>query len=424
MTQVSIFADVSSLPANLWRIEHAGAVTAVGSSAWQSAASWVGLQKRFRKAAVPGLGDVPITFSACPEVASSWPEESASSVSNAPGDAMLASLRIARLVGAALIDMLTGAQSSSNASRASPPICEGKPWPQIIVLALPAWLSAEQGRTLWQQSLEVVRQQGGAHQAKALSELPLSVLHSSHTAAFEGLELLNRSGPLVTAALLLAADSWMDLVLLQPEAAAARLITDKNQEGFVPGEAAAALWLLRVPNTKASDGQHLVLHPPALARSAFAHRDITREPNPDALTQVFREALSQAGWKPEHVGNKLSDSDGSVWRASAEMAATARVMKGQNPDEWQPATVLGQVGAATGAVHWALAAQRLRHDKNAPNSLLSWALDAGELAAAVAIERTIHDETLTATEQQSRLQGRSHTETAKTFSARFLNKKP
>ena len=424
MTQVSTTADVSSPPANLWRIEHAGAVTAVGSSAWQSAASWVGLQKRFRKTAVIGLGDVPITSSACPEVAGLWPEESALSVSNATGDAMLASRRITRLLGAALIDMLTGAQSLSNAAPAPLTTVLREPWPQMIVLALPVWLSAEQGQTLWQQSLELVRQQGGAQQAKALSELPVSVVYSSHTEAFEGLELLNRSGPHVTVALLLAADSWMDVVLLQPEAAAARLITDTNQEGFVPGEAAAALWLRRVPNTRASDGQHLVLHPPALAQSAFAHRDITREPNPDALTQVFQDALSQAGWKPEHVGNKLSDCDGSAWRASAEIAATARVLKGQNPDEWQPATVLGQVGAATGAVHWALAAQRLRHDKTGPNSLLSWALDAGEPAAAVAIERTIYDETLADIDQQSVLRRSSDAETAKTFSARFLNKKP
>lgn len=424
MTQVSLPANVSNPPANLWRIEHAGAVTAVGSSAWQSAASWVGLQKRFRKAAVPGLGDVPITSSACPEVAGRWPEESALSVSNATGDAMLASRRITRLLGAALIDMLTGAQSLSNAAPAPLTTVLREPWPKMIVLALPVWLSADQGQTLWKQSLELVRQQGGAQQATALSELPLSVCHSSHTAAFEGLELLNRADPHVTAALLLAADSWMDLSLLQPEAIAARLITDQNQEGFVPGEAAAALWLRRVPNTAASDGPHLVLHPPAVARSSFAHRDITREPDPDGLTQVFQDALSQAGWKPEHVGNTLSDSDGSAWRASAEIAATARVLKGQNPGEWQPATVLGQIGAATGAVHWALAAQRLRHDKTAPNSFLSWALDAGELAAAVAIEKTIHDETLAAIEQQNRLQRRSHVETARTFSARFLNKKP
>lgn len=424
MTVVSNTADASIPSANLWRIEHAGAVTAVGSSAWQSAASWVGLQKRFRKTAVPGLGDVPITYSPCPEVASRWPGEQASSVSNTSGVARQASQRIARLLSAALIDMLTGAHSQSNAAPATPTTDVRESWPQMIVLALPTWLSAEQGQTLWQQSLEVIAQQGGAAQAKALSQLPLRVLCSSHTAAYEGLELLNRSGPHVTVALLLAADSWMDLVLLQPEAAAARLLTDKNQEGFVPGEAAAALWLHRVLNTKASDGQHLVLHSPALARSAFAHRDVTREPNPEALTQVFQGALSKARWKPEHVGNKLSDSDGSAWRASAEMAATARVLKGQNPDEWQPATVLGQIGAATGAVHWALAAQRLRYDKTAPNSVLSWALDAGELAAAVAMERTIYDEDLAGVDQQSRLQRGSQSENTKTFSARFLNKKP
>jgi hypothetical protein len=433
MTQASNSSGSSSPARTLWRIEYAGAATAVGSSAWQSAASWVGLQKRFRKNTVPGLGDVPVTLAPCPEVAGRWPEETTQNRAvnplSPPRAAQLAPQRIARLLGSALVDLFAGVNnprsqsSTASAAPATAPATTSAPWPQMVLLAVPAWLSAEQAQTVWQQSLGLLQQQGGAAQARALSQLSWQVVRSGQTASFEALEQMSRSGHGLTDVLLLAADSWMDLALLQPELAANRLLTDKNQDGFIAGEAAAALWLHRVPDTTAFDEQHLVLHSPALARSAHAHRDPLREPNPEALAQVFRSALSHAGWKPEHVGNKLSDSDGSAWRATAEMGATARALKGQDPDEWQPATVLGQVGAATGAVHWALAAQRLRHDKTAPNSLLSWALDAGELTAAVAMERTIYnDETLAAIEQENRLRRRSHSDTVKTFSARFLNK--
>lgn len=400
----------------LWRIEHAGATTAVGSSAWQSAASWVGQQKRFQKSAVAGLGDLPVTLSPCPEVAGSWPATTSAQAPNTPTTPLLAPQRIARLLAAALVDLLTGAQSASSSTAHGP---------QTVVLALPAWLSAEQGAAIWQQSLGVLQQQGGDQQARALVKLPMHVLRSGHTACFEALEQLNAEEPTWSDVLLLAADSWMDVNLLQPEFNANQLLTDNNQDGLIGSEAAAALWLHAVTDTTAPDEHHLVLHSPALARSTQAHRHAAQEPNPEALTHVIRRALNHAGWKPEHVGTTLSDSDGSAWRASAEVAAMARALKGQDPQEWQPATVLGQVGAATGAVHWALAAQRLRHDKTAPNSLLSWALDAGDLAAAVALERTIYDEEALATiEQNNQARRRSLTETVKTFSARFLNKTP
>jgi len=427
MTQTSKSPDVDSSSSSLWRIEHAGAATAVGSTAWQSAAAWVGLQKRFRKITLPSLGDVPLTLAPSPEIAGRWPDEAVNSSGGTAGVAQIALQRIARLLAAALLDMLVDVQRPKSSSMTELPITQARgpnQAPQMVVLALPAWLGEERALTVWQKCLELLCQHGGTPHARALAQLPLRVVLSGQTAAFEGLELLNQSGTRPSAALLLAADSWMDIALLETQLMANRLIADKNQDGFVAGEAAAALWLHRVPDTSAANVRQLVLHPPALARSAYAHHDNAREPNPDALTQAFRDALKHAQWKPEHVGNKLSDSDGSAWRALAEIAATARALPGQDPAEWQPATVLGQIGAATGAVHWALAAQRLRHDKTSPNSLLSWALDAGELAAAVAMEKTNYsDEALAAMAYQHCQAHVGDTETQRTFSARFLNNK-
>lgn len=79
----------------------------------------------------------------------------------------------------------------------------------------------------------------------------------------------------------------------------------------------------------------------------------------------------------------------------------------------------GQVGAATGPLHWALAAQRLRHDARPPNSILSWVLDEGEEVAAVALERTI---CVQSTRNAYPIHS-SNGAATQTFSARFLQSK-
>lgn len=82
----------------------------------------------------------------------------------------------------------------------------------------------------------------------------------------------------------------------------------------------------------------------------------------------------------------------------------------------------GQVGAATGPLHWALAAQRLRHDARPPNSILSWVLDEGEEVAAVALERTIRTLRTGPTGKAHPLNSGNGAAT-QTFSARFLQSK-
>lgn len=85
----------------------------------------------------------------------------------------------------------------------------------------------------------------------------------------------------------------------------------------------------------------------------------------------------------------VTDSDGSAWRASVNAQARLRAGEALTASQWEPATVTGYIGAATAPVHWALAAQRLRHDRQPPNSILSSVLDPGHMAAAVALERTL-----------------------------------
>ncbi|WP_320200715.1 hypothetical protein RMR16_025220 (plasmid) [Agrobacterium sp. rho-13.3] len=378
----------------VWHIAHAGAVTSAGTSAWQSAASWVGLQKRFQKAAHPGVGPHAITTAPCPEI-----------TSGAVGIS-----RLARLLGAALADVVSSmAQPGHDAEWAAP---------ARMALALPERMSDSEGTDLWQQALAELGRWAGPAASATLGAVQCRFVRGGHTAGFAALQALGPCDPACGTALLMAVDSLLDTATLQAAHARSALLTDRHADGCIASEAAAALWLQAAPDTRDATGRGLVLHPPALATNATAHRLPQQAPEPEALQHALRSALAHARWQADNVGYTVSDFDGSTWRAMAQIPTRARMGQGWDPIDWEPAAVIGQVGAATGPVHWALAAQRLRHDARPPNSILSWALDEGTAAAAVALERTIG--TVAAPHRRPPAHGHDTAAVATTYSARFL----
>lgn len=386
----------SATPAapGLWHIAHAGAITSVGTSAWQSAASWVGLQKRFQKKIHPGVGTQAITTAPCPEIT-------------------VGQAGIARLLGAALADMVSSMTGQENDP--------ARIAPNRIALALPERLSDSEGTDLWQQALAELGRWAGPAASATLGAVPSRFVRGGHTAGFAALQALGPCDPARGAALLMAVDSLLDTATLQDGYGRGALLTERNADGGIASEAAAALWLQPAPDTRDATGRGLVLHPPALATNATAHRRPQQAPEPEALQQAMRSALSHARWQADNVGYTVSDFDGSTWRAMAQIPARGRVAQGWDPIDWEPAAVIGQVGAATGPVHWALAAQRVRHDARAPNSILSWALDEGTAAAAIALERTIG--TTAPTQGRPGAQSPGTGAAAPTYSARFLQNK-
>ncbi|GKT26703.1 hypothetical protein [Acidovorax sp. SUPP3334] len=379
----------------LWHIAHAGAVTSAGTSAWQSAASWVGLQKRFQKAVHPGVGPHAITTAPCPEI-----------TSGAVGVS-----RLARLLGAALAEVVSSmARPGHDAEWAAP---------ARMALALPDRLSEGEDTQVWHEALIELGRWAGPAASTKLRALPCRFLRGGHAAGFAALQALGSCDATGGPALLMAVDSRLDTATLQAAYARSALLTERNAEGCIPSEAAAALWLQPAPDTRDNTGRGLVLHPPALATNATAHRLPQQAPEPEALQQALRSALDHARWQPDNVGYTVSDFDGSTWRALAQIPAQARMGPGWDPIDWEPAAVIGQVGAATGPVHWALAAQRVRHDARAPNSILSWTLDEGTAAAAIALERTIGTEA--PPRRRTPAHGHDTGAQAMTYSARFLH---
>ncbi|AVS66201.1 hypothetical protein C8245_11420 [Paracidovorax avenae] len=392
----------SASPTRLWRIEHCGAVTSAGTRAWQSAASWVGLQKRFRKSAWPAVGPHPITTAPCPEITGD--------TTGIP--------RLARLLGAALADLAASLQTA--AGTASPAGSVRLALPGQMVLALPAWLDDADCAQVWRSGLAELARWAGAGAEAPWTTLPCRFVRGGHTAGFAALSALQGNTAPGGTALLMAVDSLLDAPRLARAYADGALLTDRTPEGRVASEAAACLWLASVPDTHASSERHLVLHAPALAESSGPHRRPPQPPDTGALEQVLRNALAQAGWQGEDVGYGISDFDGSAWRALAQVTARVRAAPDLEPTDWEPAAVIGQVGAATGPVHWALAAERAWHDERPPNSVLSWALDEGSGAASVALERTValRDQP----KARSRMDDGVAMEPVRTYSSRFLRR--
>lgn len=389
-------------PTRLWRIEHCGAVTSAGTRAWQSAASWVGLQKRFRKSAWPAVGPHPITTAPCPEIAGD--------TTGIP--------RLARLLGAALADL--GASLQTAGGTANPAGSVRLPIPSQMALALPAWLDDADCAEVWRLSLAELARWAGPGAEAPWTTLPCRFVRGGHTAGFAALSALQGSPAPGGTALLMAVDSLLDAPRLARAYADGALLTDRTPEGCVASEAAACLWLASVPDTHASSERHLVLHAPALAQSSGPHRRPPQPPDTGALEQVLRNALAQAGWQGEHVGYGISDFDGSAWRALAQVTARVRAAPDLEPTDWEPAAVIGQVGAATGPVHWALAAERAWHDERPPNSVLSWAIDEDSGAASVALERTVALPDRPGS--RSRTDESTAMEPVRTYSSRFLQR--
>ena len=171
--------------------------------------------------------------------------------------------------------------------------------------------------------------------------------------------------------LVLAADSLLNAAGLSALDAQGKLLTHSNGYGLIPGEAAAALWLVRAqPGFVA----------PLIVGTAFANiapPDKQGRPAPVTgreLAQVTWEACVQARCHPASIDLRLADCNGLDVRFK-ESALTEGIVFKDNPGQtmpplWQPAECLGEVGAANGlaAIAWAMHAHRKRYLPVAPSN--------------------------------------------------------
>jgi 3-oxoacyl-[acyl-carrier-protein] synthase-1 len=183
----------------------------------------------------------------------------------------------------------------------------------------------------------------------------------------------------VPSAIVVAVDSLISWPTLSHFEQRDRLLTDRNSNGFMPGEAAGAL-LLGTPFGTAGE---LLCTGIGFAREA-AHIDSGEPLRAEGLSQAIKAALADAGRQMHDMDFRIADVSGEQYyfkEAALALSRTMRVLK-EEFDIWHPAECTGEVGAAAGAsiLSVAKAACDKRYTKG-HNILVHLANDAGQRAA-------------------------------------------
>jgi 3-oxoacyl-[acyl-carrier-protein] synthase-1 len=160
-----------------------------------------------------------------------------------------------------------------------------------------------------------------------------------------------------------------------------RLLTANNSDGFIPGEAAAAVLCTR--SAKAG----LRLFGLGLSRekaSIYNKEDLPLRG--DGMTAAYRAAFKEAGIGMNRLGYRISDLLGEQYWFKQSAIASLRLVRGRHDfqDLWSPTESLGNVGAAVVPLMIGMAFTAAQKGYAAGNPVLIEASDdAGACGAAV-----------------------------------------
>ncbi|WP_338849527.1 hypothetical protein V8J88_10890 [Massilia sp. W12] len=368
-------------PHPLFAIAGCGAHSAAGSSAGQSAASLQAQSRCTQRRATPWQAEA-VSLAPCPSL-----DKQSSGAQ-----------RLLDLLAPALAEALPPAlqmEIRQTAARAG-----GTDMQVYALLLLPDWLAPEHSaemHTIWLDCLRA-----------SLPGLHISAhcLQRGAIAPWEALQFCQQQTqqhPRTAYTILAGVDSWCEPSRIGFAVHHHLLLCKGNQEGFIGGEAGAAVVLQTV--ARDIQGQRLgwpapqagrfLLHPAAAdyaSHGFWPHGNASqRAAGMRQLRHTLAQALAQAGMQAQHLSHLASDMDGSVWRAEIEGDALNQVLtQGQGaahsrPPHLQIAGMLGQTGCAGGLLLWSMLPhlQRLQNI----NSVLHWTLAPGGQSAACVIER-------------------------------------
>jgi 3-oxoacyl-[acyl-carrier-protein] synthase-1 len=127
-----------------------------------------------------------------------------------------------------------------------------------------------------------------------------------------------------------------------------RLLTSQNSNGFIPGEAAAAL-IIESPHRISENclcclGLGFGVEP--------APVDSEEPLRAEGLSAAIKESLSDAGFEMADLDFRITDLSGEQYHFKEANLALSRTLKTPKPefDIWHPADCIGEVGAALGVV--------------------------------------------------------------------------
>lgn len=158
-----------------------------------------------------------------------------------------------------------------------------------------------------------------------------------------------------------------------------RLLTGRNSNGFIPGEAAGAL-LVGLPDRGAFE---LVCTGIGFGREV-AHFESQEPLRADGLASAIKGSLSEAGIQMHDMDFRITDSSGEHYYFKEAALALSRTLRQRKEafDIWHPAECTGEIGACVGATVIALAqAACNKAYTKGRNILVHMANDAGQRAA-------------------------------------------
>jgi 3-oxoacyl-[acyl-carrier-protein] synthase I len=166
-----------------------------------------------------------------------------------------------------------------------------------------------------------------------------------------------------------------------------RLLTERNSNGFIPGEGAGAL-LVGAAEGRAGE---LVCSGIGFGHEA-AHIDSGEPLRGDGLSQAIKAGLSEAGCQMHDLDFRITDVSGEQYYFKEAALALSRTLRQRKEefDIWHPAECTGEAGAMSGIA--VIATTREACGKGytkGPNVLAHWANDAGQRAAVVLQHRTV-----------------------------------
>jgi 3-oxoacyl-[acyl-carrier-protein] synthase-1 len=185
---------------------------------------------------------------------------------------------------------------------------------------------------------------------------------------------------IVDRALVVASDSLLDVLTLCELDAAGRVLTSRNSNGFIPGEAAAAALI-----GAAAPASTLRIAGLGFAREeARLGSDVPLRA--EGLVRAMRLALDDAGCELHDMDFRITDLSGEQYYFKETALSVQRLLRRRKEefDLWHPAEYVGEIGSAIGPL--LLAVAHTASTKNyAPGRsiLVHFSDDAGERAAAI-----------------------------------------
>jgi 3-oxoacyl-[acyl-carrier-protein] synthase-1 len=180
-------------------------------------------------------------------------------------------------------------------------------------------------------------------------------------------------------------DSYLTTLTIAHYLAERRLLTPDNPNGFIPGEAAAAILCAR------HGAGRLRLHGLGLAREpAHIYNPDDLPLRGDGMTSAYRAALDETGIAMNRLGYRIADLIGEQYWFKQSALANLRLMRDRADflDLWSPAESLGNIGAAAVPVMIGMAFAAAAKGYAAGNPVLVEASnDAGACGAAVLAAR-------------------------------------